>query len=506
MQKITPFIIAFCLMAIATSVYLFRLGTIPEAFHGDEAETALEALRILRGLKGLIGVGWYDIPLLAFTPHAVTMWLFGETIFGSRMGSVVFGVLTLPLYFLLSRHLFTTRVALFTTILLAMSHTFIALTRVGTIYMQAGFITVGFFYFFLTALKTNRISRFVLAGIFCGLCIYTYYAARAAPLILLFFLPGYLIALKHKRAFLRSHVLPLMVFIVTTGIVLAPQIRIFLSYPPSLTSRTKEVFLFSQQNKEWIQSTYQTTSPITAFIGQTLRSGNITLGDNSGQYGYKGMLFDIGTVLLFAIGCVVGFRKRSLYMYFAFLWLLLPFLIGQILTIPPGFLPRFVVGLPAVFLFAGIGLDALLLFVRGKKIPLLPVAAFILTGIITANLYTYFFLYPKEQQQGIAGDPNALAATRIAKTAERIKPRKLVFVTIPQLYANFSTLRYLSPNILREDYDSTSLSNLSSENVTEVLFVVHSMYHEQLQYLTTTYPHGTFILNHSAYPMYYVNK
>src|SRR3972149_11228600 len=60
-------------LIIITPIYIFKLNIIPTSVHGDEGETALQAIQIVKGNVGLIGVGWFDLPLLSFVPHAITM-------------------------------------------------------------------------------------------------------------------------------------------------------------------------------------------------------------------------------------------------------------------------------------------------------------------------------------------------------------------------------------------------------------------------------------------------
>ena len=90
-------------------IYSWKLNLIPVSFHGDEGETSMQALDVLSGKTGLIGVGWFDLPLLSFLPHSITIAIFGRNMIGARMGSVIFGLLSLPFYYLLSKELFNKR-------------------------------------------------------------------------------------------------------------------------------------------------------------------------------------------------------------------------------------------------------------------------------------------------------------------------------------------------------------------------------------------------------------
>ena|SRR3989344_623296 len=66
-KKITAeHIFLFSIIFFTVLLYTVRLGGLPQTLHGDEVETAMQALDIVYGKIGLFGVGWFDLPFLSF--------------------------------------------------------------------------------------------------------------------------------------------------------------------------------------------------------------------------------------------------------------------------------------------------------------------------------------------------------------------------------------------------------------------------------------------------------
>ena len=105
--KVYKFLFLLGLIVFIFFLYFYKLDSIPNVVHGDEAETALQAIEFLKNpVDNLIGIGWADLPLLSFVPRAITMKLFAQNIAGDRIGSAIFGVITLPFFYLFLKSMF----------------------------------------------------------------------------------------------------------------------------------------------------------------------------------------------------------------------------------------------------------------------------------------------------------------------------------------------------------------------------------------------------------------
>lgn len=485
-------IVIVLIVIFSIALYTVKLGVIPTSVHGDEGETALQALDMLRGNTGAIGVGWFDLPLLSFAPHALGMKIFGENIIGNRAGSVVFGLLTLPIFFLFIRQLFSFQIGVIASILLGTSHLWIALSRLGITYTQASFLIICTLYFLFKAFRTKSVMNFVIAGAFLGLSFYSYYAVRILPIIIL---PSVAFYVFNKKEVVKN-IGHIILFLIAAFIIFLPQGIFFMKNPESFSSRTKTVYIFSEIGRQW--TNYNKTDQ-EVLVEQTKRTFNIFLGDNSTQYGYKGMLIDWVTLTLTTIGLLYIIIFLSKKHIFILLWLSFS-LIGQILTTipPPFFLPRFVIGLPALYVLSAIGLDALLKTIKMKKSLTLPITACVLIIIGGYNIYTYFVLYPKQ----IAGDLNARAATKIAYYLNSLpKSYSAIFVTPYQGYSNFGTLRFLSPHVKKLDEDPLQIDMNNQQNSVlgtkttnlinnRLVYILYPNFRSKLRELRKLYPNG----------------
>lgn len=484
-----------------TLLYLLKLDRLPLSFHGDEAETALQTLEILKGNVGIIGVGWYDLPLLSFIPDVITMRIFGINIWGIRSGSVLFGILTIPIFYFLTELLFTKRVALIATILLTTSHLWIALSRIGITYVQATFIMLTTLYFLFKGLKSEQKIYFVLAGIFLGLSFYSYYAARILPLVI--FIPLFFYIF--KRGYFKSHLLNFLFFCFSAMIVFLPQLLFFLQHPQSFFSRTNSVYIFSETGKQW--TNYNKNILETLWL-QFLATINIFAGDNSTQYGYKGMLLDYFTLIFLIIGIIyslIFLKRKGLFLLF---WFVLA-IVGQVLTtIPtPFFLPRFVVGLPVIFIYCALGFEFVFKIFPKNKVVLYFLSFFVILLIILFNLNIYFVEYPKQLKLGIAGGGfHNSSPIKIARFINSLpESEKIIFLTEPSFSSDHGTIRFISSNknIISEHDSNFYLSNLINRKKTlgentsiyegnnaSTTYIIYPEYSSKMNGLIRLYPQG----------------
>lgn len=464
-------------------LYTISLGTFPGQIHGDEAETALQALQILHNHSGMIGVGWYDLPLLSFLPHAVGMTVFGENILGDRIGSVLFGLFTILLVYFLTSQLFTKRIGVLAAILLGTSHMWIALSRMGITYVQASFFLVASLYFFAVATKGKKTSFFILAGICTGLTFYSYYAGRITPILVFPLIFSYLINNPSKEK-IRN----IGIAILAGVILLAPQIFFYLGNPATFFSRTNMVSIFSETGRAWVGE----DKLVTEVVEQVKKSLNIFTGDTSTQYGLQLPLLDYVTLILFFLGVGVCMHKRQRNHLFLLFWLGIV-LLGQIFTTMPSpfFLPRFVVGLPALFIIAALGLDSLI----GKnKLTTSPFfVVILLLYIVIANIKTYFIDYQNQLLSGqTSGGLHATSPVKIAQLLNTLpQDSSVVFFSAPFLYPEHGTIRLVASqttnnvNVKHPEKDAPPTPNTKS-----ILYIIYPAYENRIAEIQRIFPNG----------------
>lgn len=440
-------IVLLLIVALGFGLLGYNVEYIPPGFHGDEGEPGMQALALLHGeVDSLISVGWYHHPMTSFAWHALSMRILGETVFGLRMGSVIAGTLTLIPFYLLTRLLFNKRTALVATFLLAVSHPFIALNRLGLINSPTALFEVTTFYFLFRGLRSRKWWDFAVSGLFMGTGLYLYTASRLVPFIVIGFL---LCATIADRGFMRTYWRGMAALWLTAVLIFAPMGLYYIQHPSHFVSRTDYVFVFG--DKSWVETPYSYSGPVLIFLNQAARVLPLFNygGDLSGQYGYQGPMLDFVTSTFFVLGLgyvtVSSHRPRH---FFLLIWFWATLIIGGILTLPAPFVPRLVGMLPVLSIFAAIAMQRVWnLFAQtwgDRRIPKAILSALLLVtlGVIALlNYDTYFNRYLPTIQGWAMREP----ATAIARYIKSLGDDYDVYLLgEPKLYMGHGTIRFIA--------------------------------------------------------------
>lgn len=190
-------IVVFCLiLAMALALRIFRLGDWTTGMHGDEGEVGMAAIRILEGGQAPpFRTGWFEQPNFYYWAVAISMKLFGTGLFGLRIFATLVGTAMLIPFYLLVRQLFGTRMAIISSIFLAMSDVAIHFSRLQFSNITTPFFLVLSFFFLARGLQSRRITPFVLSGFALMANLHFYLGGRIAPVIAGAFL-GYLFVVR----------------------------------------------------------------------------------------------------------------------------------------------------------------------------------------------------------------------------------------------------------------------------------------------------------------------
>jgi 4-amino-4-deoxy-L-arabinose transferase-like glycosyltransferase len=334
------------------------LERVPPNVHGDEAAIGLGARDILAGRLPLVfGTGWFDVPSLSFAIPAASMRVFGDDLTGLRLASVLEGVVSVLLLYLLARRLWGSRAALMAAALMAVAAWHIHFSRTGFHYMQATLATVLVLYLLIRGLQDQGTLDFILCGFAVGVCFEVYYAARIAPLISVVY-----VAYRgtRERGFWRTHG-PSLVALALGGLVfLLPMAAVYTRIPSRFGSRAEEVLIFSPGGQQHAMGAYHVASlsdVLRIQVIRTLEAFQIR-GETSLQYGHPAPLLDPWTGALVAIAILgVGLRLGSANGVLLAAWIWLTLLLGSVFTVDALFSPRVVPILPALALLPALLLD-----------------------------------------------------------------------------------------------------------------------------------------------------
>lgn len=259
-------------IALAAGMRLYILGVWPPGPYRDEAYNGLDALGVLRGNHALFFSANNGREPSYIYLAALSIALFGPTLFALRLPAAVVGTLaTLPVY-LLGRDWFGRAAGLFAAALWAITFWPIHLGRIG---LRAGLLPPLLALAFWLGTRAwrevqseRRASRlWLIAGAVYGLSFYTYLAVRFTPLILVLFAAYLILTGRRERLWSGGRVLW---FALGAGIVAAPLGVILLTDPTLIFGRAGQVSILSPE--------INGGDPLGALLGSIARALGMYVG------------------------------------------------------------------------------------------------------------------------------------------------------------------------------------------------------------------------------------
>jgi 4-amino-4-deoxy-L-arabinose transferase-like glycosyltransferase len=401
MEKHKIFLLLFAIVIIASFLRLYQITELPPGLYPDEAMNGNNALEALRtgdykvyypennGREGLfINIQAQFLNFLG----AREPWVL-------RLPSAVFGIITvLGLYFL-AKELFSKRVALLSSFLLATSFWHIMFSRIGFRAIMAPMLLILGVYFLLLSVRQahegnrnkSNLSA-VIGGVIFGLGFYTYIAYRVMPFLLLTLIPFF----RKQNGFWKV----VLIFLTATFIVGLPIGIYYLQNPADFLGRTSQVSIFSSPTP---------VKDLTLNIVTTMGMFNF-VGDGNSRHNFAGrpeLFWPVG--IMFVIGIILAIqhltKKRELYSIvpefptiLVFLWFGLAAL--PVVTSNEG-LPhalRAILMLPPAIILAGIGGVWIYEFLeKHLNASFLRISASIFLILLAFEAYTtYFILWGKD--------------------------------------------------------------------------------------------------------------
>ncbi|MFZ5820908.1 MAG: glycosyltransferase family 39 protein [Chloroflexota bacterium] len=209
----------------------YRLQGLPDGLIGDEGNFWGIARDIAIGefKPSVFAVGVYTFPVFSSILPAWFIRLFGVSLWGWRLSSVLTGLLTVPPLYLLMREMFNRKLAVASAIVLVASPYFIAFSRLGYNNIQALFVTALALYWLYLGLHRKSSLYLYLAGCAAGLGFYVYFAARMGVVIALLFI---FLAWVGRRLKFREAAQAVLLLLVGFALFVAPHILYGLQHDP----------------------------------------------------------------------------------------------------------------------------------------------------------------------------------------------------------------------------------------------------------------------------------
>lgn len=222
--------LAILLLGVLALGAYFRLGaidSIPPEMTSDHAEKILDVADLVldRQTKIFFDRNTGREPI-QFYWTALIGQVFGTGVsfLSLKIGTALFGLLTLPFIFLLGREVEDDTLGLLATFLVAVSFWATAISRVGLRFPLYPLFVAPALYFLLRGLRRNTRNDFLLAGLSLGIGLYGYSPIRALPIAMLVIVGGWLLWPRAGGRRLNTLTSTVLMF-ATTLIVFVPLLR-----------------------------------------------------------------------------------------------------------------------------------------------------------------------------------------------------------------------------------------------------------------------------------------
>jgi DNA-binding beta-propeller fold protein YncE/4-amino-4-deoxy-L-arabinose transferase-like glycosyltransferase len=392
-SKIT-WLLLLLILLLAGFLRLWRFDELPFGVWYDEAENALQALRIVEAREYRpIFVGSIHAPAHYLYLIATAFEWFGVSAQSVRLVSVAMGLVTVLAAYVAGRELFGRAGGLMLAFLLAVSRWNVTFSRIGMYNASTPLFELLVIGFLLRGLRRGRYADYTLAGLCMGigLCFYAAFQLFVAMVGL------YLLVLAVvERGFLRRTWSGLVVTALAAFLVIAPVIRFAYEERDLYFARTKDTSIFADKTlEEWAPALLENVRKHALMFNYR--------GDPNGRHNLPGMpMLDpySGALLVLGLGLVLwwgatGERRPSILL--APLWVAIP-LLGGILSLDfeaPQSL-RAIGAQPAAYVLAVWPLHTLWRLWRrggGRYFPNAVIAPLIVLMALIGyhNFYTYFF-------------------------------------------------------------------------------------------------------------------
>lgn len=404
-KKYLPFLV---IVIIAIFFRTYHLRELPPGLYPDEAMNGSNALSAIHsgdfkifypennGREGLF------INLQAL----LVKWSGLREPWVLRSASAFFGILTVIGIYFLGKELFSRRVGLLASFLLATNFWHINFSRIGFRAIMAPAFAVWGVYLFILALRQDvgrkSLVTSILSGAVFGLGLHSYIAYRAMPALIV----AIAVYLWFVRRDFRGEIIKrAALFVLTTFIVFLPLGIYFAKHPADFFGRTSQVSVFNS------------ASPAANLGQNTLKTLGMffVAGDYNWRHNISGkpeLYLPVG--LIFLLGIIFGirtvFRKSSWQDGSVFPWGVLFAWFGIAMlpvVVSNEGLPhalRSILMIPPVMLIAAAGGNALYEFFLGRNSSdrsrgWLSFGVAFFAGLIVANAYTnYFVLWGKNPE------------------------------------------------------------------------------------------------------------
>lgn len=434
-EKYLDLVLLVFLIVIAILPRVFFLTETPPGLHGDEAWTGIDAIRIQNEgiIEPYVGSALGQ-PVGPAYLTALIFELFGPSQWSVRFSMALFGIVTIPLFYIFTRQFFDKFPSFWATVTLGLSLYHIHYSRIGFMLISAPVFQLLTLILLTLWVKKGKTIYSVLAGLFLGLGIYTYNTFLFFPLIIPLFLYSQL-----ELRQLVSRWKGLLFFVCTFLIVAFPLFRVIFFQSDYYFSHARTVSSISRisndgitipeihtLNKDFLIRTYQ------FFTGY-----HIDYGDGFGKHSS----FNYILLLVFFLTILYVLHKKKRKHSFAVFSLLIC-LLSLYLTVD-GFYRRQIIALIFLYYLLAVFIQFLLSISDKFKTA---AKLYISIILISISLYSVVYYFRDFSQDSESKYIFAYSLTKVAYEMESKYPKEHYAFYSQRWSCKYETLIFLLEN------------------------------------------------------------
>lgn len=383
----------FLVISLIVSIYLLLLLFFSRfVFHYQEDEFL--TAYISANLPSLSNLSWFSLypldnswvtqfPILFFAFQKPFFNFLGVTIDAIRISVWPYHIASVILLWLIAKEFFTKRLFQILTILIFV---FLApniyLSSLGLHFISSTVFFLGSFYAFLILLKKPNYIAALLCGIFMGFSYLTYASSYITLPSLLLFLILFLLFNRRYRV---------LIFFLISFLVFLAIVSPYLGHTAGDSN-----FLFKRVNQVSIANSDNSYNINRSFYDKLVYNfESLYTNDRGGVNEYyfgRQALYNSITFILLLVGLITfsyyTLRKDIIYS-FPPIVIVVVFILGMVLTVPPGAFHRTYISFPFIALIITGGLEFLASRLKKKNLKLILLPSIILIFILTNLLHAY---------------------------------------------------------------------------------------------------------------------
>ncbi len=212
--------------ALAVFFRAYQLSQVPPEMTSDHAEKLLDVWDVLHGQTHIFFPRNTGREFIQFylTATVATLFNTGISFISLKIGTLIFGLLTLPFIYLLGKELGNREVGFWAAVFAGIAYWPNVITRMALRFTFYPAFVAPTLYFLVRGLRRNKRNDFIISGLFLGLGLHSYTPIRILPFVVVAAVMIYLVH-RQARGVRKDAVLHLGVLSVTSLFIFLPLLR-----------------------------------------------------------------------------------------------------------------------------------------------------------------------------------------------------------------------------------------------------------------------------------------